>query len=487
MEKQRVPVTKNDELVLEIRDMNADGEGIGHAGGYALFVKDAVPGDVIRARVMKTKKNYGFARLMEILTPSPDRIQPQCPVARQCGGCQIMHYSYEKQLEWKEQKVADCLRRIGGVLVMTKREAGQKMTQPDAVIMEPIMGMQVPYHYRNKAQFPVGCDREGKIQIGFYAGRTHNIIPQTDCAIQDSCNYAILECIRAWMEEYHIHPYNEKNGKGLVRHILIRTGFATGEVMVCLVINGKKLPRKTELVKSLQNLKSGTDRTKSIVSICLNHNMENTNVILGDEVSVLYGKDYIEDKIGDITYRISVPSFYQVNPAQTKRLYETALSYADLHGEEVVWDLYCGIGTISLFLAQHAKQVYGVEIVPEAIRDARENAALNNITNAEFFVGAAEEVMPEMYKESGGSMRADVITLDPPRKGCDTRLLEAVAAMQPERIVYISCDPATLARDVKYLGEKGYAVKKVRCCDMFGHSGHVETVCLLHRRGKANH
>lgn len=482
MEKQHVPVTKNDELVLEIRDINADGEGIGHAEGYALFVKDAVPGDVIRAKVMKTKKNYGFARLMEILTPSPDRIEPQCPVARQCGGCQIMHYAYEKQLAWKEQKVANCLRRIGGIPVMTKWEAEQGMIQPDTVIMEPIMGMQMPYHYRNKAQFPVGCDREGRIQIGFYAGRTHAIIPQTDCAIQDSCNYPILERIKAWMEEYHIQPYDEVKGKGLVRHILIRTGFATGEVMVCLVINGRKLPQSTELVKSLRNLKLGTDSTKTIVSICLNHNMENTNVILGDEVSVLYGRDYIEDKIGDISYRISVPSFYQVNPVQTKRLYETALSYADLHGEETVWDLYCGIGTISLFLAQRAKQVYGVEIVPEAIRDARENATLNNITNAEFFVGAAEEVMPKMYRESGGSMRADVITLDPPRKGCDVKLLEAVAAMQPKRIVYISCDPATMARDVKYLGEKGYGVEKVRCCDMFGHSGHVEGVCLLHRR-----
>lgn len=484
MEKQYAPVKKNDELVLEIRDMNADGEGIGHAEGYALFVKDAVPGDLVRVKVMKTKKNYGFARLTEILEPSPDRMEPQCPVARQCGGCQIMHYAYEKQLAWKEQKVANCLRRIGGIPVITQWESGQEV-QPDTVIMEPIIGMQMPYHYRNKAQFPVGCDNEGRIQIGFYAGRTHAIIPQMDCAIQDSCNYPILECIKAWMEEHHIRPYDEKKGRGLVRHILIRTGFATGEVMVCLVINGKKLPGGAELVKGLKELKLGPDSAKTIVSICLNHNMENTNVILGNEVSVLYGRDYIEDKIGDICFRISVPSFYQVNPKQTKRLYETALSYADLHGEETVWDLYCGIGTISLFLAQRAKQVYGVEIVPEAVRDAKKNAALNHITNAEFFAGAAEDVMPKLYRESGGSMRADVITLDPPRKGCDEKLLEAAASMQPKRIVYISCDPATLARDVKYLGERGYAVEKVRCCDMFGHSGHVESVCLLRRRDKA--
>lgn len=479
MGKQKAPVEKNDELVLEIMDMSADGEGIGRAGGYALFVKDAMPGDIIKAKVLKTKKNYGFARLLEILTPSLERVEPLCTVARQCGGCQIMHCSYEKQLAWKEEKVANCLRRIGGISIMTENEAAQGGANQDTIIMEPIMGMDMPYHYRNKAQFPVGCDKEGNIKIGFYAGRTHTIIPQTDCAIQDTCNYPILECVKSWMEEYHIKPYDEKTNKGLMRHILIRTGYTTGEVMVCLVINEKKLPKSAELIERLKNLKLGVENARKIVSICLNHNTKNTNVILGDKVSVLYGRDYIEDCIGDIRYRISPQSFYQVNPEQTKKLYETALSYADLHGKEVVWDLYCGIGTISLFLAQRAKQVYGVEIVPQAIEDAKKNAALNNIENAEFFVGAAEEVMPKMYEKSGGGMRADVITLDPPRKGCDEKLLEVVISMQPQRIVYVSCDPATLARDVKYLKENGYEVARVRCCDMFGHSGHVETVVLL--------
>lgn len=466
---------KNQELTIEITDMGNDGEGIGHADGLALFVKDALLGDIVRVKIMKMKKNYGFARLIEIITPSPYRIEPPCPVARQCGGCQIQHMSYERQLIWKQEKVKNCLERIGGVRFGSAGEEG-------TALMEPILGMENTFHYRNKAQFPVARNKEGKIIAGFYAGRTHSVIETTHCYIQDSCNDIIIKTILQFMEEFQIEPYHEENHIGLVRHILTRVGYTTGEVMVCLVLNGKKLPQEDELVKRLQAVSL---KNRRLVSICLNENADKTNVILGEKIRVLFGKPYIEDYIGDIKYRISPLSFYQVNPVQTRKLYETALEYADLQGNEIVWDLYCGIGTISLFMAKKAKQVYGVEIVDAAVEDAKINAELNGISNAEFFVGAAEEVVPQKYEESqrnGVPMQADVVILDPPRKGCDAVLLDTVVQMQPKKIVYVSCDPATLARDVKLLAEKGYEVRKVRCCDMFGHSGHVESVCLLHRK-----
>ena len=516
---RKVPVAKNDEIQLTITDMSVNGEGIGRTGGYALFVKDAMPGDDILAKVIKVKKTYGYARLMKILVPSKDRVEPPCPVARQCGGCQIMHCSYESQLRWKESKVADCLRRIGNVRVLTKQEWENAQNEEEAarkglsgqgkhgesknlpekgedaslaamkdmegdnttILMEEIIGMEEPWHYRNKAQFPVGRDKEGNIVIGFYAGRTHNIVPQTDCLIQDAAAPLILDCIKKWMQQENIMPYDEKSGKGVVRHVLLRSGFYTKEIMVCLVVNQDTVPASDILVDMLSRLDlQSCDR--KLTGICASHNTKNTNVILGKKISLLYGRDYIEDKIGDIIYQISVPSFYQVNPVQTEKLYETALEYADLHGEETIWDLYCGIGTISLFLAKKAGKIYGVEIVPEAIENAKNNARKNGIENAEFYVGAAEEILPDLYEKSGGNMKADVITLDPPRKGCDPKLLDVIAAIAPSRIVYISCDPATLARDVKKLGESGYQLERVRCVDMFGQSGHVESVCLLHRR-----
>ena len=456
-------ITKGQEFSLEIDDMGTDGEGIGHKEGYTLFVKDALVGDIVRVKVIKAKKKFGYGRLMEVITPSPWRVEPACDCARQCGGCQIQHCSYEKQLAWKEKKVRDCLQRIGGF---------------EEIPMEPVMGMDEPYHYRNKAQYPVGYDKEGNLVAGFYAGRTHSIIPNTDCAIQHPANHMILETILAFMKQYDIPAYEEKKHTGLVRHILIRVGEYTGEVMVCLIINGNKLPHQDKLVEMLLQCPFDYE----IKSICLNINKEKTNRILGEKVVPIYGQTYIEDRIGNITYRISPLSFYQVNPEQTQKLYGTALEYADLKGDEVVWDLYCGIGTISLFLAQKAARVCGVEIVPQAIEDARENARRNGFTNAEFFVGAAEDVVPEQYEQSGGSLRADVVTLDPPRKGCDEKLLRTVVQMEPERIVYVSCDPATLARDLKYLCGEGYELKRVRACDMFGHSSHVETVCLLSRK-----
>lgn len=463
---QKIPWKKNEELTLEITDMGSEGEGIGRADGYALFVKGALPGETVRVRIMKMKKHFGYARLLEILRSSPDRIEPPCPVAGRCGGCQLQHCSYERQLSWKQDKILSCLRRIGGL------DLGP------SVAVEPVMGMSQPYHYRNKAQFPVGYDRDGHLVAGFYAGRTHQVIPHTDCLIQHRCNRVILDTVLEFMEEYRIAAYQEDTHTGLVRHVLIRVGQATGQVMVCLVVNGREIPHAEELVRRLLEC----DIALRIVSICLNPNEDRTNRILGDEVIPLYGQDYIEDRIGDIRYRISPLSFYQVNPEQTKRLYETALEYADLQGGETVWDLYCGIGTISLFLSKKADRVYGVEIVPQAVENARENARLNQITNAVFYTGAAEEIVPQKWKESTGGIRADVVVLDPPRKGCDEKLLETVVRMDPEKIVYISCDPATLARDLKYLCGQGYELRRVRGCDMFGMSYHVETICLLTKK-----
>lgn len=495
---------KNDVLTIRIEDMGVDGEGIGKVDNIPLFVKDALIGDVVSVKIMKMKKNYGYARLLEILEPSKDRVTPPCEFHRSCGGCQIQALSYEKQLEFKQRKIRNNLKRIGGF--------SEEMLEQ---VMEPIIGMDEPYHYRNKAQFPVGRDREGRTVTGFYAGRTHTIIPNRNCLLGMPMNEKILETVLSFMEKYRIEPYDEKTNRGVVRHVLTRYGHTTKEWMVCLVINQTKLPHADALVEELVKLEGMT-------SISININQKNTNVILGEKVKTLWGSPYITDYIhlrtgadwqveGEgIAYRISPQSFYQVNPIQTEKLYSTALAYASLTGEESVWDLYCGIGTISLFLAQRAKQVYGVEIVPQAIADAKENAKLNGITNAEFFVGKAEEVLPEFYERmrrddsrisSGTSsglsdaevsdmdaatdvqmLTPDVIVVDPPRKGCDTKCLETIVQMSPKRVVYVSCDSATLARDLKFLCENGYEVKRVRGCDMFGQTVSVETCVLLSRK-----
>ena len=446
---------KDDLIEVTIEDLSEEGTGIGKFEGMTFFIKDAVIGDRVRAKIMKMKKNYGFARLMEVLTPSPDRVEPLCPVARQCGGCQIQAMSYEAQLAFKTRKVESNLKRIGKF---------------EEIPMESIIGMEDPFHYRNKAQFPFGKNRDGKIITGFYAGRTHSIIENTSCHLGKEVNEKILEKILAWMNAFHVEPYNEATGKGLMRHSLIRCGFRTGEIMVCLVINGRKIPGEEALVDSLKIIPGMT-------SISLNVNKEKTNVILGREVINLWGRPYIEDYIGEVKYQISPLSFFQVNPVQTERLYGKALEYAGLTGEETVWDLYCGIGTISLFLARKARKVYGVEIIPDAIEDARRNASLNGFTNTEFYVGKAEEVLPEKYEKEG--VRADVIVVDPPRKGCDENLLSTMVKMQPERIVYVSCDSATLARDLRYLCDNGYELKRVCPADMFPQTVHVETVVLL--------
>ena len=537
---------KNDIVSITIDDIGNDGEGIGKVDGYTLFVKDAVIGDTVEARITKCKKNYGYARVEKVVTPSSFRVEPKCRFHRQCGGCQIQAMSYDRQLAFKQKKVRDNLIRIGGF--------AEDMIDK---IMEPIIGMEEPWNYRNKAQYPVGYDKNGNLVVGFYAGRTHDIIANTDCALGAKENREILEAVLDYMSENHVTAYREAVGTGLVRHVLIRTGFSTGQIMVCLVINGKKLPAEDKLVEKLRGLefeKSGEMDScakdnyaqesmvdKRIVSIAVSVNEERTNVIMGKEIRVLWGSERIEDRLrilkvvedtenvvlkseiaksnaldekvyntsehefsetGEhITFQISPLSFYQVNPNQTEKLYSLALEYAGLTGNETVWDLYCGIGTISLFMAKKAKQVYGVEMIPQAIEDAKENARCNGIDNATFYVGKAEEVLPEFYEKSGqmgnigdfettsgtdlkivndSRMRhPDVIVVDPPRKGCDEKCLETMLAMQPDRIVYVSCDSATLARDLKILAEGGYELKRVRAVDQFGHSVHVETVCLL--------
>lgn len=505
---------KNDIVTVAIEDIGNDGEGIGRADGYTLFVKDAVIGDTVKVRITKCKKNYGYGRVEKVVTPSPFRVVPRCPFYRQCGGCQIQAMQYERQLAYKQDKVRENLLRIGGF-------------SPEEIdgAMEPIVGMEEPWHYRNKAQFPIGYDREGNLIAGFYAGRTHDIIANTDCLLGPAENKIILETVLSYMRENHVSAYRESTGEGLVRHVLIRSGFYSGEIMVCLVINGKKLPAEDRLVKKLTGmvLAGGCEQSevfdevhgaeceqtpsreqenigKRIVSICVSVNTEKTNVIMGKEIRVLWGKDCIEDSLGvsgsteRITFSISPLSFYQVNPRQTEKLYSLALQYAELTGQETVCDLYCGIGTISLFMAKQAGKVYGVEIVPQAIEDARENARRNQITNVEFHVGKAEEVLPAFYNGKGreGSSeaeearRSDVIVVDPPRKGCDATCLETMIAMQPERIVYVSCDPATLARDLKILCQGGYEIRKVRAVDQFGHTCHTECVCQLVRKTEAD-
>lgn len=449
---------KNEECIITIEDIGSEGEGIGKLDGYTLFVKNALVGDKVRVRAMKLKKNFGYARLIEIIEPSSDRVKPACDIADKCGGCSLMHLNYDKQLEYKQNKVINCLNRIGGFNLEYE--------------IEPIMGMEDPYYYRNKAQYPVGCNREGNILMGFYAAGTHAIMDSDHCYIQAKENDNIIPVVRDFLKKYKISVYDEENHKGLIRHVLTRVGFQTGEIMVCVIINGKSLPYAEKLVEELVKIPGMT-------SISLNVNQEKNNVILGDKVLPLWGKPYITDYIGDIKYQISPLSFYQVNPKQTTKLYEKALEYAGLEGHETVWDLYCGIGTISLFLAGKAKQVYGVEIVPQAIEDAKENTKINHITNAEFFVGAAEEVLPSKYKEDG--VYAEVIVVDPPRKGCAQSLLDTIVTMAPQKVVYVSCDPATLARDLRYLCDRGYELKKVQAVDQFAHTVHVETVTCLHR------
>ena len=521
-------INKNDEFELLITDIGNDGEGIGRYDGMAFFVKGAVIGDRILAGATKLKKTYGYARVVRVLQPSPFRVTPPCPIASRCGGCQLQNLDYGKQLDFKENKVLNDLIRLGEIAPerFVRDSAAETVAGNDEntdesirtaasarVYFHNIIGMDNPINYRNKGQFPVGTDKTGKTVTGFYAGHSHSIVSADSCMIQHKITDCVMRTVRDFLDEEKISVFDEnlaarcqeaanagkkvkKPDLGLVRHVLTRVGFVTHEVMVCVVINGDELPAWKKLAKRLESTITGYDDTYRLCSFSVNINKEITNVILGEKVITLYGNGYITDFIGDIKYQISPLSFYQVNPVQTEVLYSTALKYAgvvsDVLQKEndlleqtvnkgVIWDLYCGIGTISLFLAQKAKKVYGVEIVPQAIEDAKRNAEINGLDNVEFFVGAAEEILPRKYEEDP-SMKADVIVVDPPRKGCDTRLLETLVKLAPERIVYVSCDPATLSRDVKYLEQSGYALTEVQPVDQFPFSVHVETVCLLSRK-----
>lgn len=468
---------KNDILTVQIEDIGDGGEGIGKVNGYTLFVKDAVIGDTVRCKITKAKKKYAYARLMDVLEPSKARVLPVCRCHRQCGGCQIQAMDYQAQLAFKQNKVRNHLIRIGG---LAAKEADR--------VMEPIVGADNQFHYRNKAQFPIGMDKNGKLVAGFYAGRTHDIIPNTDCALGVKENKEVLECILGYMKDNGVTAYDEKTGKGIVRHVLIRKGFDSGELMVCLVVNDSG-NEKGECLPEMGKLLGELSQIKGMASISVSVNREKTNVIMGEEVHTLWGKDAIMDTLHlvetesfcrtgkGLAFCISPLSFYQVNSLQAEKLYSLVLEYAQLSGKEIVWDLYCGIGTISLFLAAAAKQVYGLEEVSQAIEDAKRNAERNHIENVEFFVGKAEDVLVEAYERGGIS--ADVIVVDPPRKGCGPEVLETMVRVKPSRIIYVSCDSATLARDLRVLCDGGYRVERVRAIDQFSQTVHVETVALL--------
>ena len=468
---------KNEIYEMYIEDIGNDGEGIGHIDGMAVFVKGALIGDTIKVKIIKVKKNLCYGRVDSIIKESPYRTEPRCSIAGPCGGCTLMHMDYKAQLDYKYNKVKNALTRIGG------------LSDVESIMEEP-HGMEEPYYFRNKMQFPVGRSKDGRVITGFYASHSHNIIAQNECVTGPPINTLIIKAVTEFMERYDIEPYNESDGSGLVRHIVTRVGFHTHELMVVLVINGDDLPHRDELVKLLKAeigefndilncmyMRPGEDRGLiSLESVQLNINKEKGNRILGDKLIPVYGKDRITDYIGNVRFEISPLSFYQVNPYQTEKLYGKALEFADLSGDETVWDMYCGIGTISLFLAAKAKKVYGVEIVDEAIKDARLNAEINGIENVEFFTGKAEEIVPECFAKG---IRADVVVVDPPRKGCDEKLLQTIVEMSPKKMVYVSCDPATLARDIKYLTARGFEVKRAAVYDQFCHSGHVETVVLM--------
>ena len=449
-------VENNKVYEIKIDDIGHSGEGVGKIEGFTVFVEGGLPEDILRIKITQVKKNYAIGKLMEVITPAPGRISAPCPIAHRCGGCQIMHMDYSVQLQTKQRRVEETIKRIGKI----------------DTIIHPTLGMDNPYEYRNKAQFPVGM-MKGKAIMGFYEKGSHQIVDTPYCHIQHPINVDIANAVKEYITQCGVSVYDEKTGKGLIRHVVTKVGYTTGEIMVVLITNGRNLPHQQELIELLKN------NVKGIKSIIQNVNERNTNVIFGRETITIYGSDKIVDYIGDLKFNISAQSFFQVNPIQTKVLYDKALEYAGLKGEETVFDIYCGIGTISLFLAKKAKKVFGVEVVEEAIKDAKENAALNNLTNTEFYVGEAESVVPKLYDKG---IRAEVVVVDPPRKGCEEIVLDTIANMNPERIVYVSCNPATLARDLAYLEEKGYRTVEVQPVDMFPHTAHVEVVTLIERR-----
>ena len=460
--QKKIPVEKNQNYIVDITGLSSEGLGVAKVEGFTIFIEGAAAGEQVEIKAVKLQKSFGYGKLLRILKESPYRIEPKCSVVKRCGGCQLQHMSYKEQLDFKTQQVKDALSRLGGL---------------KDVVVHDTLGMEEPWRYRNKAQFPVGAalDKESgviKPVIGFYAERSHEIVDTSTCHIQDEINDPVVELVREFIVKHGISIYDEATHRGLVRHIVTRKGFKTGEVMVCIVANGDKLPYQNVLVELLK------EKTAGLKSVVLNVNTKQTNVIMGDRNIVLYGEDHITDYIGEFKFKISPLSFFQVNPVQTEVLYAKALEYAALTGRETVFDAYCGIGTISLFLSRNAKKVYGVEIVPQAIANAKENARINHVDNVDFILGESEVVIPKLYKEG---VKADTIVVDPPRKGCDVKLLDVLAEMKPERVVYVSCNPATLARDLKVLVEKGFRVVEVQPVDMFPQTVHVETVVLMSR------
>lgn len=445
-------------IEVAIHGLGHDGEGVGRYEGMTFFIPGGAPGDRVAARVTEVKKNYGRAALVQVVEPSPLRVEPPCPVVGQCGGCQLQHIAYPAQLDLKRQQVADALERVG------------KLT---GVTVHPTLGMAEPWSYRNKAQFPVGL-KSGQVVAGFFAPGTHRIIDISECAIQHPLGNQIMQVVKELAQHHGVPIYDEKAHRGVLRHVLARVGRGTGEGMAVLVTNGPALPHGKAMAEELMR------RIPAVVSVVQNINPERTNVILGRESRVLAGKGQITDYIGDLEFAISPVSFFQVNPAQTEVLYGKALEYAALTGSETVVDLYCGIGTISLFLAKRARQVIGIEWVEAAVADAKLNAERNRVANARFVAGDAAVEMPRLAAEGH---RADVIVLDPPRKGCDEPVLEAIAQVRPERVVYVSCNPASLARDLARLGALGYRTVEVQPVDMFPHTAHVESVARLVKEG----
>ncbi|WP_297991175.1 23S rRNA (uracil(1939)-C(5))-methyltransferase RlmD, partial [uncultured Anoxybacillus sp.] len=445
------PVAKNEYYDVVFEDFTHDGAGVAKIDGFPIFVPNGLPGEKAKVKVVKVKKGYGFGRLIELYEKSEDRMDAACPIYKQCGGCQLQHIRYEGQLKAKHKHVKEVLARIGKI---------------EHATVHPVLGMNDPWRYRNKAQVPVG-EREGGLVAGFYKERSHDIIDMDACLIQQEMNDIVVQTVKQICEQYNIPAYNEQTHKGVLRHIMARYGATTKEVMVVLITRTEELPHKKKIVEAI------VQRVPNVKSIVQNINPKRTNVIMGEHTRVLWGSEYMYDYIGDIRFAISARSFYQVNPEQTKVLYEKALEYAELTGKETVIDAYCGIGTISLFLAKNAKKVYGVEIVPEAIADAKRNAELNGMTNVEFAVGEAEVIIPKWYEQG---VRADCIVVDPPRKGCDESLLQTMITMKPKRIVYVSCNPATLARDLRILEDGGYKTIEVQPVDMFPHTMHVECV-----------
>nr|WP_317359377.1 23S rRNA (uracil(1939)-C(5))-methyltransferase RlmD [uncultured Tyzzerella sp.] len=446
-------IKKNDYFDINITDIGINGEGIGKIDNFTIFVEGALPNEKVNIKIIKVKKNYGYGKLIKVITPSPYRKEPICKYFNKCGGCNLLHLDYNQQLNIKSKFIQSNLKKIAKI---------EDIKVPVAI------GMDNPFNYRNKASFPINFT--DKINIGFYKPRSHNIINIDNCIIQNPINNIIIEKTREFIKESNISIYDENSGKGDLRHIVTRVANKTNEILICLVINNNKFLYKDLLIKKFKNI-------PNLDSIVINYNTNKNNVILGDKIENIFGKGYIIDYIKDLKFNISPLSFYQVNPIQTELLYEKALQFCNLTGDEIVFDAYCGIGTISLFLAKNCKKVYGIEIVPDAIKNAKENAKINNITNAQFFVGKSEDIIPKLIFEE--NIYPDVIVVDPPRKGCDIALLDAIAKTNIKKLVYVSCDNATLARDINYLSNFGFKLDKIQPVDMFCMTTHIECVALI--------